>query len=179
MTNPPVHEDHDVRMDSTGEASGANSATAKVVFATRWSLFPFIVGLAVPMGLLGYWYARDLIQLFFVPTEPDGTMAILLLLDKFMVACLLVTTALGTYHIYIRPLPTNLFGKSTWLHSFTAKHLKIFTCLALAGVSSIKLLEDFHEGLGWFRLSEHLAIHWTFLASALVVAYIAKLMHQD
>ncbi len=155
------------------------SVIEEVVFRLRWALLPFIVGLCVPMCMLGIWFVRDLVNLFFLPATTDGTAAILALLDKFMVATLLITTMLGTYQIYLRPLRTQLGWVPAWLDHFTAKDLKIVTCLSLAGVSSIKLLEDFHQGLSWGRLSEHLAIHFGFILSALIVAIIARLMRHD
>ncbi len=139
----------------------------------------FHFGLIAATLLVGVDFVIDLVHLFVQPRGEDQVETILSLFEKSMVATLLITSALGTYQIFVRPIRADLGWLLPWLDHITAKDLKIVMSLSLAGVTSIGLLKDFHEKVSWSDLLQHLAIHFTFILSALAIALIAKWMHTD
>jgi uncharacterized protein (TIGR00645 family) len=88
---------------------------------------------------------------------------------------LVVTTVIGGYHIYIKPIATDKRLLQSWLRNMTAEGLKIQISESIAMVTGIGLLEDYQmEDVTQWELEKHLAIHFTFLISAIVLKHIKQ-----
>jgi len=170
-----------------------------VVVFSRWLLAPFILGLVLVTAYLGCAFLLDVVRLPGHVDWPDGrdiivaiptmldqlwpddkhlTVSILALLDKFMVGLVLITTLMGTYVIFIRPFNPDRKFNGSFLEGITIKHLEIAMYLCLGGVTAIGLLQDLNnKELSWYGLSQHLAIHFTVILSAMAISLIVRWMH--
>jgi uncharacterized protein (TIGR00645 family) len=101
------------------------------------------------------------------------------LIDVVMISNLLIMVIVGGYETFVSRL--NLSGhpdEPDWLSHVNANLLKVKLATAIIGISSIHLLKTFinAENLTDKVLLWQTVIHMTFVASAVAIAYIDKLM---
>ena len=102
------------------------------------------------------------------------------LIDVVMISNLLIMVIVGGYETFVSRM--RLDGhpdQPEWLSHVNANVLKVKLATAIIGISSIHLLKTFidaknlpHHVLLWQTI-----IHMSFIASAIGIAYIDKLMH--
>lgn len=171
------------------------NALEKFIFGSRWLQAPLYVGLIFAQGVYVYKFLSELVHLVShatTLTEVDIMLIVLGLIDVVMVANLLIMVIVGGYQTFVSRL--DLEGhpdQPEWLSHVNAGVLKIKLATALIGISSIHLLKVFidvgnqmSKASNEFQLMvvEHavmyqIAIHATFVVSALVMAYTDKLMN--
>ncbi|MCX9157165.1 TIGR00645 family protein [Niveibacterium sp. 24ML] len=171
------------------------NALEKFIFGSRWLQAPLYVGLIFAQGVYVYKFLSELVHLVShatTLTEVDIMLIVLGLIDVVMVANLLIMVIVGGYQTFVSRL--DLEGhpdQPEWLSHVNAGVLKIKLATALIGISSIHLLKVFidvgnqmSKAGNEFQLMvvEHqvmyqIAIHVTFVVSALVMAYTDKLMN--
>ena len=165
------------------------------LFGSRWLQAPLYLGLVFAQGVYVLKFLQELFHLVghaVSLTEIDIMLIVLGLIDVVMVANLLIMVTIGGYQTFVSRL--DLDGhpdQPEWLSHVNAGVLKVKLATALIGISSIHLLKTFIEVGGKmaqagdaFALSrlEHgalfqIAIHLTFVFSALVMAYTDKVMN--
>ena len=165
------------------------------LFGSRWLQAPLYLGLVFAQGVYVLKFLQELVHLVghaVSLTEIDIMLIDLGLIDVVMVANLLIMVTIGGYQTFVSRL--DLDGhpdQPEWLSHVNAGVLKVKLATALIGISSIHLLKTFIEVGGKmaqagdaFALSrlEHgaifqIAIHLTFVFSALVMAYTDKVMN--
>jgi uncharacterized protein (TIGR00645 family) len=165
------------------------------LFGSRWLQAPLYLGLVFAQGVYVLKFLQELIHLVghaVTLTEVDIMLIVLGLIDVVMVANLLIMVTVGGYQTFVSRL--DLEGhpdQPEWLSHVNAGVLKVKLATALIGISSIHLLKTFIEvgskmaqAEDPFALTkmEHgvifqLAIHLTFVVSALVMAYTDKVMN--
>ncbi len=165
------------------------------LFGSRWLQAPLYLGLVFAQGVYVFKFLREVIHLVGAAislTEIDIMLIVLGLIDVVMVANLLIMVTIGGYQTFVSRL--DLAGhpdQPEWLSHVNAGVLKVKLATALIGISSIHLLKIFIEvgskmaqASDQFALSrlEHgvilqIAIHLTFVFSALLMAYTDKMMN--
>jgi uncharacterized protein (TIGR00645 family) len=175
--------------ESAVKPSSALQSLNNFIFLSRWLQAPLYVGLIVAQGVYVYRFMVELWHLVTATTSLQETEIMLLvlgLIDVVMIANLLVMVIVGGYETFVSRL--NLDGhpdQPEWLSHVNAGVLKVKLAMALIGISSIHLLKTFIGAQVLFEKSGAIAdkvilwqvlIHLTFVVSAVVLAWIDRLI---
>jgi uncharacterized protein (TIGR00645 family) len=157
------------------------STMGSFIFLSRWLQAPLYFGLIVAQGvyvyhfMVGLWH---LLQRTTTITETDIMLVVLGLIDVVMIANLLIMVIIGGYETFVSRLRLqNHPDQPEWLSHVNAGILKVKLATALIGISSIHLLKSFINAaqLDTKVLLWQVAIHMTFVLSALILAWIDRL----
>jgi uncharacterized protein (TIGR00645 family) len=152
-----------------------------IIFASRWLQAPLYFGLIVAQMAYVYKFTVEVYHLIMdvgIKTESDIMMAILSLIDVVMISNLLIMVIIGGYETFVSRLRLeNHPDLPEWLDHVNASTMKIKLAMALIGISSIHLLQTFIKVdiIPNHDIMFQIAIHVTFLVSALAIAYTAKI----
>jgi uncharacterized protein (TIGR00645 family) len=165
-----------------------------LIFFARWLQAPVYLGLIVGSGLYLYKFFLELSHLFTnvvieseeLMDEIDVMLAILGLIDMSMVMNLLVIVIIGGYTIFTSRID---FGdtedRPQWLDNIDAGILKIKLATSLASISGVHLLKtfiDIHSAAdkdSYEGVVIEVIIHIVFIISALMLAWVEKLLHSS
>jgi uncharacterized protein (TIGR00645 family) len=161
-----------------------------LVFFSRWFQAPIYLGLIIGSGLYVYKFLEELSNLALrinIITEVEVMLAILGLIDISMVMNLLIIVIIGGYSIFTSRIDFDeQEDRPHWIDNLDADRLKVKLATSLASISGVHLLKTFidihsetetgsYEAL-WFEIS----IHLVFIISALILAWIARILeHKD
>jgi uncharacterized protein (TIGR00645 family) len=153
-----------------------------LIFLSRWLQAPLYLGLIVAQAVYVYHFMVELWHLVLKTTsiqETEIMLVVLGLIDVVMIANLLVMVIVGGYETFVSRL--NLQDhpdQPEWLSHVNAGVLKVKLAMALIGISSIHLLKSFinAERLTDKVMMWQVIIHITFVLSALLLAYIDRLV---
>ncbi len=161
-----------------------------MVFFSRWFQAPIYLGLIIGSGLYVYKFMEELASLALniqVLTEVEVMLAILGLIDISMVMNLLIIVIIGGYSIFTSRIDFDeQEDRPHWIDNLDADRLKVKLATSLASISGVHLLKtfiDIHsetETGSYDALSFEISIHLVFIFSALVLAWIARILeHKD
>jgi uncharacterized protein (TIGR00645 family) len=171
-----------------GDRTRRMRALPQLIFGSRWLQLPLYVGLIVAQAVYVILFVKELWHLVahsLELTEQRIMLAVLGLIDVVMISNLLVMVIVGGFETFVSRL--NLRGhpdEPEWLSHVNASVLKIKLAMAIIGISSIALLRTFIEvgnlGSGRAVYTEtgvmwQVAIHVTFVLSAIGIAYVDRL----
>ena len=155
-------------------------AIEAIILASRWLLVVFYLGLALALLLYAISFAKKLwefVDKLFVLQETDTILKMLSLIDAALVGSLVVMVIISGYENFVSRFD-NAGEEISWLGKLDASSLKIKVASTIVAISSIHLLQVFLNAqqysdgqLMWLTL-----IHLTFVISALLLAYIDRLM---
>ena len=154
------------------------------IFWSRWLQAPLYMGLILAQGVYVYHFMHELVHLVgkaTTLTETEVMLIVLGLIDVVMIANLLVMVIIGGYETFVSKL--DLEGnpdQPEWLSHVNAGVLKVKLSVALISISSIHLLRTFIN-VGQIEdrvVYAQIAIHASFLISALAIAWTDKIMMQ-
>ncbi len=155
-------------------------AIEAVILASRWLLVVFYLGLTAALGLYAFSFVKKLWTYFMHVRDLDETEAILKILsliDASLVASLVVMVIISGYENFVSKLD-NANGELSWLGKIDASSLKIKVASTIVAISSIHLLQVFlnadqftESKIMWLTI-----VHMAFVASALLLAYIDRVM---
>ncbi|WP_219996112.1 TIGR00645 family protein [Nocardioides humi] len=177
--------------ESSSLSSPANRAltglVGSTIFFSRWLQAPLYLGLIVAQGVYVVKFWRELIHLlkdFMHLDETEIMLIVLGLVDVVMIANLLIMVIIGGYETFVSRI--NMRGhpdEPEWLSHVNPNVLKVKLAMSIIGISSIHLLKTFIEAqsiLGHDNGEQVLlwqtVIHLAFIASAIGLAYIDRLM---
>lgn len=154
------------------------------IFASRWLQAPLYLGLIAAQGVYVYQFMHELWHLITKAgslNENEVMLIVLGLIDVVMIANLLIMVIIGGYETFVSRL--DLEGhpdQPEWLSHVNAGVLKVKLAVALISISSIHLLRTFiNAPLVEDRVViTQIAIHASFLVSAIAIAYTDKIMIQ-
>ena len=154
------------------------------IFWSRWLQAPLYLGLIVAQGVYVYQFMLELAHLVTKAgalTDSEVMLIVLGLIDVVMIANLLIMVIIGGYETFVSRL--DLEGhpdQPEWLSHVNAGVLKVKLAVALISISSIHLLRTFiNAGHTEDRvIIAQIAIHVSFLLSAIAIAYTDKIMMQ-
>jgi uncharacterized protein (TIGR00645 family) len=154
-----------------------------IILASRWLLVVFYLGLTAALGLYAFSFLRKLWEYASKVTELDDTDAILkilALIDASLVASLVVMVIISGYENFVSRFDNvdDKSGEIAWLGKIDAGSLKIKVASTIVAISSIHLLQVFLNAnqftdskIMWLTI-----VHMAFVVSALLLAYIDKVM---
>jgi len=154
------------------------------IFWSRWLQAPLYLGLIIAQGVYVYQFMHELAILVTKAgslSENEVMLIVLGLIDVVMIANLLIMVIIGGYETFVSRL--DLEGhpdQPEWLSHVNAGVLKVKLAVALISISSIHLLRTFiNAGHTEDRvIISQIAIHMSFLLSAIAIAYTDKIMMQ-
>ena len=154
------------------------------IFWSRWLQAPLYLGLIIAQGVYVYQFMLELTHLVAKVgnlTESEVMLIVLGLIDVVMIANLLVMVIIGGYETFVSKL--DLEGnpdQPEWLSHVNAGVLKVKLAVALISISSIHLLRTFinAEHVQDRVIMTQIAIHGSFLISALAIAWTDRIMMQ-
>ncbi|MEN9573996.1 MAG: putative rane protein [Verrucomicrobiota bacterium] len=169
--------------------SPALQSLNQLIFLSRWLQAPLYLGLIVAQGVYVYRFMVELWHLVIMTTtiqEAEIMLMVLGLIDVVMIANLLVMVIVGGYETFVSRLNLeNHPDQPEWLSHVNAGVLKVKLAMALIGISSIHLLKTFINAQTLYEKSGAIAdkvilwqvlIHLTFVVSALMLAWIDRLI---
>ena len=158
-----------------------------LIFSSRWLQLPLYLGLIVAQGVYVFLFGKELWHLIHETpklSEQDIMLIVLGLIDVVMISNLLIMVIVGGYETFVSRL--NLKGhpdEPDWLSHVNANLLKVKLATAIIGISSIHLLKTFINAANLEPkvLIWQTVIHMNFVASAIAIAWIDRLMshHND
>jgi len=156
------------------------------VFASRWTQAPIYLGLIVGSCLYVYKFIGELITLWQNLegwTETEVMLGILGLIDISMVMNLLIIVIIGGYSIFTSRIDFDeQEDRPHWIDNLDADRLKVKLATSLASISGVHLLKTFIDihseaKTGNFEpLQYEIIIHLVFIVSALILAWIARIL---
>lgn len=154
------------------------------IFWSRWLQAPLYLGLIVAQAVYVYQFMHELAILVTragTLSEAEVMLIVLGLIDVVMIANLLIMVTIGGYETFVSRI--DLEGhpdQPEWLSHVNAGVLKVKLAVALISISSIHLLRTFINAAQVEDrvIIAQIAIHASFLVSAIAVAYTDKLMLQ-
>ena len=155
---------------------------AWILFGSRWLQVPLYLGLIVAQCVYVVQFLAELKHLIFEMSKFNETtimLSVLGLIDVVMISNLLIMVIVGGYETFVSRL--NLEGhpdEPEWLSHVNANVLKVKLATAIIGISSIHLLKTFINAAAYDQKTMlwQVVIHMTFVASALSIALIDRIM---
>ena len=172
----------------------------RVIFATRWLQLPLYAGLILAQVVYVVKFGQELYHVAHVvydgvllgnePLSISETgeklpsfssvvmLGVLELIDIVMIANLLQMVVIGGYETFVsRMYLEGHPDEPEWLSHVNAGVLKVKLATAIIGISSIHLLQTFiEEGVSREDWARQVAIHLTFLVSAIALAWSDRLL---
>jgi uncharacterized protein (TIGR00645 family) len=156
-----------------------------LIFASRWMQAPIYMGLIIGSGIYVYKFMQELATLALTIrelSEEAVMLSILGLIDISMVMNLLIIVIIGGYSIFTSKIDFDgQEDKPQWIDHLDADRLKVKLSTSLASISGVHLLKTFidihSESKGSFaKLNFEIGIHMVFIVSALILAWIVKIL---
>jgi uncharacterized protein (TIGR00645 family) len=177
----------------------------RMIFASRWLQLPLYIGLIVAQVVYVFLFWEELSHLIQVLWKPETLpqiaqamgienkvgslpksketivmLIVLGLIDVVMISNLLIMVIVGGYETFVSRMRLGDHpDQPEWLSHVNANVLKVKLATAIIGISSIHLLKTFIDAksLDTQVMMWQTIIHMSFIASAIGIAYIDKLMH--
>lgn len=147
-----------------------------LIFASRWLLAPFFVGLIIAIGVLLIKFGKELIALLMGVmgvNEYDAVTSILTLVDTMLIAALLLIMIFSGYENFVSKLHTGDHeDRPAWMGKVGFSDLKMKLIGAIVAISAVELLKTFlvSTQLTGAEIGWKIAIHLTFVVSGLLFA---------
>lgn len=156
----------------------AEIALERTLFASRWLMAPFYLGLAAALVALLYKFGQQF--LISVPALPDMgindvILWILTLIDLSLVANLLLMVIFSGYENFVSQMHTdNNADRPAWMGTIDFSGMKLKLVASIVAISAIQLLKYFMtiekadpEKLLWLVI-----VHLTFVGSGVLLAFM-------
>jgi uncharacterized protein (TIGR00645 family) len=153
----------------------------RLILGSRWLQAPLYLGLLVVLAVVVIKFPFkiwELMQRALIVEEADLVLAVLSLVDLIMVANLVVMVIISGYENFVSHIDTEgITDKLSWFGKLDAGSLKIKLASSIVAISSIHLLQRFLEAntMSNDKLYVLMAMHLTFVLSALMLTYIDRL----
>jgi uncharacterized protein (TIGR00645 family) len=155
------------------------------IFWSRWLQAPLYLGLIAAQGVYVYQFMHELVHLITKAgelSESEVMLIVLGLIDVVMIANLLIMVIIGGYETFVSRLDglEDHPDQPEWLSHVNAGVLKVKLAVAMISISSIHLLRTFINAphIEDRVIIAQVAIHLSFLVSALAIAWTDKIMMQ-
>ena len=157
------------------------SALEKTLFASRWLLAPFYLGLAISIAILLIKFVQELFQLArmtFAASESDVILGVLTLVDLSLTGSLLLIVIFSGYENFVSKIDHS--GHRDWPEwmgtiDFTALKIKLLG--SIVAISAIQLLKQFMavKTASDRELTWYVIIHVVFVVSSVLLALSDRL----
>ncbi|MFO7757322.1 MAG: TIGR00645 family protein [Roseovarius sp.] len=158
-------------------------ALETLIFASRWILAPFFIGLLVAMAVLLVKFLKeltDLVMTIWTASDNDAVISILTLVDTALIAVLLLIIVFSGYESFVSRIHTaDHEDRPGWMGKVGFADLKLKLIGAIVAISAVELLKAFLVSQSYTntQLAWKVGIHITFVFSGLIFAvtdYIAE-----
>src|SRR5262245_4353704 len=152
------------------------SLLEKTLFASRWLLAPFYVGLAIGIGILLIKFVQELVHLAmgaFTGTESDAILGVLTLVDLALTGTLLLIVILAGYENFVSKIDHSRHKDwPEWMGTIDFTALKIKLLGSIVAISAIQLLKQFMaiKSASDRELMWYVIIHVVFVVSSVLLA---------
>ena len=154
----------------------------RLIFASRWFMAPFYLGLVVSLAMLLVKFLQELIHVapgVFSMSESEMILAILTLIDLSLAGNLLLMVIFAGYENFVSKIDTGDHeDRPDWMGKVDFSGLKLKLIASIVAISGIQLLRTFMDvqntsdrDLQWM-----LIIHVTFVVSGVLLALMDKLV---
>ncbi len=155
-------------------------AIESIILASRWLLVIFYIGLGLALAVYALSFGKKLyefVSTVFALGDTDTILKMLGLIDAALVASLVVMVIISGYENFVSRFDENE-GKVHWLGTIDVGALKVKVASTIVAISSIHLLQVFLNSVSYTtdQLMWLTIIHLAFVVSALMLAYIDRLM---
>ena len=151
------------------------------MFASRWLLAPFYVGLVGAIAILLFKFIKEFVMLLPQVATLDGgqiMVSVLTLVDVALVANLLLIIVFAGYENFVSKINTeDSEDRPEWMGHVTFSDLKIKLIGSIVAISGIELLKAFVnvESYTDKQLAWKVGLHLTFVLSRLLFAFMDRL----
>jgi len=152
------------------------SLLEKTLFASRWLLAPFYLGLAIGIGILLIKFVQELFHLAmsaFRGTESEAILGVLSLVDLALTGSLLLIVILSGYENFVSKIDHSRHKDwPEWMGTIDFTALKIKLLGSIVAISAIQLLKQFMavKGASDRELMWYVIIHVVFVVSSVLLA---------
>lgn len=152
-----------------------------VLFASRWVMAPFYLGLAVALLLLLVKFLQELfhtIPIVFSMTESQLVLSILSLIDLSLAGNLLLLVIFSGYENFVSKIDTgNHKDRPSWMGKIDYSGMKLKLVASIVAISAIQLLRAFMDikEMDNVELAWLVGIHLTFVISGVLLAWMDRL----
>jgi len=154
----------------------------RLIFASRWIMAPFYLGLVVSLAMLLVKFMQELVHVapaVFTMSESAVILAILTLIDLSLAGNLLLMVIFAGYENFVSKIDTGGHeDRPDWMGKVDFSGLKLKLIASIVAISGIQLLRSFMDiqntsdrDLQWM-----LIIHITFVVSGVLLALMDKLV---
>ena len=158
-------------------------AIETLIFASRWLLAPFFIGLLVAIVVLLVKFMKGLLDLvlnIWTSSDYETVISILTLVDTALIAVLLLIIVFSGYESFVSRINTNDHeDRPAWMGKVGFSDLKLKLIGAIVAISAVELLKAFLVSQNYTdtQLAWKVGIHFTFVLSGVFFAitdYIAE-----
>ena len=160
-------------------ARSAENSLETIIFASRWLLAPFYLGLALSIGILLIKFIAEFAHLAliaFAAKESDVILGVLTLVDLSLMGSLLVIVIFSGYENFVSKIDhTGHKDWPEWMGTIDFSGLKLKLLSSIVAISGVQLLKQFmaittvtpenERTLFWL-----VVIHITFVVSSVLLA---------
>ncbi|HGJ5883195.1 TIGR00645 family protein [Arsenophonus sp.] len=153
----------------------------KIIYASRWLLFPVYIGLSFGFILLTLKFFQQIIHIIpelFTITESGLILTVLSLVDIALVGGLLVMVMFSSYENFILKMTVDdKHQKLSWMGKMDVNSIKNKVASSIVAISSVHLLRLFMEAekVADNKIMWSVIIHLAFVLSAFGMAYIDRM----
>lgn len=153
----------------------------RTILASRYILVVFYVGLAFSLLIFAGQFVlkiADMSRQFPLSDDTEVLLAMLQLIDKALVAGLVVMVMLSSYDNFVSKLDNDTENtRITWISQLDPGSLKIKVASAIVAISSIHLLQIFMNAGSYTNddIYWKVVIHVVFIASALFLGVLDRM----
>jgi len=169
---------------AAGRSAPIERVLERTLFASRWLLAPFYLGLVGGLALLLFEFVRRAVNLaadFQHLVHDDIVIGILELIDLSLMSNLVLMVMFAGYENFVSKLHLERANsRLDWMGSIGFGDLKLKLMTSIVAISAIRLLEAFMdvEKMSNHDLAWTLGIHVTFVSTGLLLALMERLMHK-
>ncbi len=148
----------------------------RLIFASRWLMAPFYVGLVIALAMLLVKFVQELLH--YLPgvlamKESDLVLAVLALVDLTLAGSLVLMVIFSGYENFVSKLDTEGHAdRPEWMGTLDFSALKLKLVASIVAISAIHLLKAFmnisavnKEDVMWL-----VVVHMTFVVSGVLLA---------
>jgi uncharacterized protein (TIGR00645 family) len=153
----------------------------RMLFASRWLLVPFYIGLVLALALLLVKFVKEFLHfapLVFTAEGGDVIIGVLSLVDVVMVANLLIIIVFAGYENFVSRFDADQHEDwPGWMGHVGFAELKMKLIGSIVAISGIELLKAFMhvEALTNEQLAWKVGIHMTFVISGVLFAVMDRI----
>ena len=153
----------------------------RFMFASRWLLAPFYIGLVGAIAILLFKFVKEFITLLPQVFTLDGgqiMVSVLTLVDVALVTNLLLIIVFAGYENFVSKINTeNSEDRPEWMGHVTFSDLKIKLIGSIVAISGIELLKAFVniDNYSDKQIAWKIGLHLTFVLSGVLFAVMDRL----